>query len=237
MARLTKQELKNDELGEQLGVGLDYFMHHKRPLLKWLGVAAAVVVVVIAVMLFNQHRNQAAATAFGKAMDVYHSPVVPEPPKDSPVRTFKTDKDRQEAALKEFTTVASEHGGTSLGRWAKHYIALINADLGKLPEAEKGFQELVGEGDEDLSSSSKLALAGVYMKQNKSGEAEKLLKELVEKPTRTVPKAASQMALADLYRSKNPAQAKAIYQELAKEFPETSIAEFANLKIEELPAK
>jgi len=34
-----------------------------------------------------------------------------------------------------------------------------------------------------------------------------------------------------------PAQAKAIYQELAKSFPETSLAEFANLRIEELPAK
>lgn len=235
MARLTRQELKKDELGQQLGVGLDYFMHHKRPLLKWIGVGAAAVVVVIAVMLFLRHRNESASRAFGSALDTYHAAIIAEPPKDSTAKTFKTDKDRLEASLTEFTAVASEHGGTAPGRWAKYYIGLAHAGLEKYSEAESTLRELANGGDVDLSASAKLALAGVYEKQNKRADAEKLLKELIEKPANTVPKATAQMALADIYRLSNPAQAKTIYQELAKEHPETTLAELANARIEELP--
>ena len=237
MARLTKQQLQQDELGEQLGGGLDYVMHHKSSLMKWIGLGGAAVVVVIGVMLFMRHRNESASRALGAAIDTYHAQIAPEPSKNPAVKTFKTDKERLEASVADFTKVAAEHGGTAPGRWAKYYLGLANADLEKYPDAEKIFQELTGEGDADLSASAKLALAGVYQKQNKPAEAEKLLKELAEKPSRTVPKATAQMALADIYRNSNPAEARKIYQELAKDYPDTSLAEFANLRIGELPAK
>lgn len=237
MARLTRQELKKDEFGAQLGAGLGYFMHHKRPLLKWLGIGAGVVVLVFVVLLFLRHRNEAAAEAFGKALDTYHSQVTPEPPKDSTAKTFKTDKERLEASISEFNNVAEQHGGTAPAKWAKYYVALANLELEKYSDAEKDLQWLANEGNADLSSSAKLALAGAYERQNKRAEAEKLLKEIIAKPSNTVPKATAQLTLADLYRASNPAQARALYQELAKDFPDTTIAELANMRIGELPAK
>jgi TolA-binding protein len=237
LARLTRQELKKDEFGAQLGAGLDYFMHHKRPLLKWIGIVAGVVVVVFAVLLFVRHRNAAAADAFGTALDTYHAQVTAEPPKDSTAKTFKTDKERLEASISEFNKVAEEHGGTGSAKWAKYYVALANIELEKYADAEKELQSLANEGNADLSSSAKLALAGAYEKQNKRTEAEKLLKEIIEKPSNTVPKATAQLTLADMYRSSNPAQARALYQELAKDFPDTTIAELADMRIGELPAK
>jgi len=237
LARLTRQELKKDEFGAQLGVGLDYFMHHKRPLLKWIAMAAGAVVLVFAVMLFLRHRNQAASEAFGNALETYHAQIAPEPPKDSTAKTFKTDKERLEASIAEFNNVASEHRGTAPAKWARYYVALANISLEKYPDAEKELQTLISEGNADLSSSAKLALAGAYERQNKRAEAEKLLKELIEKPTNTVPKAMAQLTLADLYRNSNAAQARTIYQELAKDYPDTTIAELAAMRIEELPAK
>jgi TolA-binding protein len=188
-------------------------------------------------MLFLRHRNQTASEAFGKALDTYHAQVTAEPPKDSTAKTFKTDKERLEASISDFNTVANEHGGTTPGKWAKYYVALANIDLEKYTDAEKELQNLSNEGNADLSSLAKLALAGAYEKQNKRSEAEKLLKELMDKPSNTVPKPMAQLALADLYRNSNPAEARNIYQELSKDFPDTTIAELANMRISELPAK
>lgn len=236
MARLTRQQLKKDEIGDQLGVGLDYVVHHQRPLLKWIAVAGVVVVVAMAAMLFLRSRNRAASAAFLSAQDTYHARVQPQPDPGSRAKTFKTDNERLEASLKEFTAVVSEHGGTRLGRWAKYYVGLANAGLEKYAEAEKALQEAIAEGDAELRSSAKLALAGVHEKRNQRSEAEKLLKELIENPTSTVPKATAQMALADIYSVSSPAQARPLYQELAKDYPETVIAEMATARIEELPA-
>jgi tetratricopeptide (TPR) repeat protein len=237
LARLTRHELKKDELGAQLGVGLDYFMHHKRPLLKWIGIGAAALVIVLGIMLFLKHRNETAAQAFGKALDTYHAAVSEAPAQNPNTKVFKTDKERLEASITEFTAVTNEHSGTAPAWWAKYYIALCNAGLDKYADAEKQLQELISSGDTDQGSAAKMALAGVYELQGRNSDAEKLFKELIDKPTRTVAKATAQMALADLYRTTNPAQARTIYQELAKDFPETSIAELANLRIGELPAK
>ena len=237
MARLTKQELKKDELVAQLGVGLNYFMHHRRPLLKWIGIGGGVVVLALAVMLFLRSRNQNASEAFGKALDTYHATVTPTKAPENTGKWFATEPERYEAAIKDFTTVSNEHSGTTAARWAKYYVALSQVGLAKYAEAEKQLQELSGEGDADFRSVTKMALAGTLQKQSKAADAEKILKELEQNPTRTVPKVPAQLALADIYRTSNPGQARTIYQEIEKEFPESSLAEMASARILELPAQ
>lgn len=237
MARLTRQELRKDELSAQLGTGLDFLMQHRRPMLKWIGYGAAAVVVALGVTLFLRSRDQNAAAAFGTALETYHAPVNATPAPDSKIKSYKNDTEKFEAALKEFNDVAGAHGGTSAGRWAKYYAALSQQSLAKYGEAEKQLQEISGEGNADFRAVAKLALAGVLLKQDKDAEGEKILKELEQNPTDAVPKITAQLALADLYRLTNPTQARTLYQEISKEYPETSLAEMAAQRLQDMPTQ
>jgi len=206
-------------------------------MLKWIGYGAAAVVVALGVALFLRSRNEDAAAAFGAPLETYHAPVDAAPATDSKIKSYKNATEKYEAALKEFNEVAAAHGGTSAGRWAKYYAALSQEGLAKYGEAEKQLQEISGEGNADFRAVCKMALAGALLKQDKTAEAEKILKELEQNPTDSVPKITAQLALADLYRISNPSQARTLYQEISKEFPETSLAEMAVQRLNDLPAQ
>jgi tetratricopeptide (TPR) repeat protein len=76
------------------------------------------------------------------------------------------------------------------------------------------------------------ALAAVYRDTNRQAEAIELYKKLLEKPTRTVSKVASQMALADAYQSSGkPLEAKRIYEQVQKENPGSEIGQLASSKL------
>jgi hypothetical protein len=61
-------------------------------------------------------------------------------------------------------------------------------------------------------------LAGELAKSGKTPEAAKLYQELADHPTMTVPEASALLALADVYRESQPAQARKIYERVEKEF-------------------
>jgi hypothetical protein len=64
---------------------------------------------------------------------------------------------------------------------------------------------------------------------NRDGEAIKLYKDLIDHPTTSVPKVTAEFQLADAYQSRQPEEAKRIYDELAKE-KDPNIAQLARQK-------
>ena len=68
--------------------------------------------------------------------------------------------------------------------------------------------------------------AGELAKTGKVPDAAKLYQGLADRPTVSVPRASALLALADAYRSGQPAQARQIYDRLGKEFASnTAIAQ------------
>ena len=87
-------------------------------------------------------------------------------------------------------------------------------DLGKSGPAETDLQEVADTHDAPLASLAKLALANLYQQSNRDSQAVVLYKQLIAKPTSTVPAEAAQLQLAGLYEKTNPAEANKIYAQL-----------------------
>ena len=89
-------------------------------------------------------------------------------------------------------------------------------------------------GHSDLASLAKLALAALYRNQGKDAQAAPIYKDLIEHPTNTVSKSQAQLALASVYESKQPQDARTLYQQVQKENPDSPAAQIASARLAEL---
>jgi tetratricopeptide (TPR) repeat protein len=235
LARLTRHQLKQDELSGTLTSALDFFLKHKQRILIILAAAVGALAVIVGVYLYVQSAQNKAAAAFTKALDTYHAPVMTTPPSVPNLETYTTNDAKNKKALEAFTTVAQDYSHYSAGRLARFYAAVCQRELGKFPEAEKEFQALSRISDSRLASLAKVGLASVYEMTSRAAEAEKIYKEIEANPTETVPKSTALIARADLYSKTNPTEAVTLFQQIQKDYPGSAAAEHATQMLAQLP--
>lgn len=227
VARLSRRELKTDELADRLAAVTEFFSRNRKQVLLGGGAAVLAVIVVVGVLMYVRSRQAAASEAFGKALTTYHAPVTENPPPTLTLPTFKTADEKYAEAIRQFTDVSEQFGSYSVGKWARYYIALSQRELGQNAVAEQGLLAVASDGDPNLAAVAKMALAGLYQKTSRTSDAEKLYRELESSPTLMVPKPSVQIALAEMYQRTNPSQATAIYQQIEKDYPGTAAADQA----------
>src|SRR5688500_8391812 len=181
---------KVEEVGTQLG-------GHKKNIL--YGLAALGVIAVIAGIFFawNSRSNAAAQAALGKAIETAEAPVTTTPaPAGSTTRTFKTNKERSEAALAEFQAVAEQYGG-GVGEKAKYFAAVNGLNV----DRAGGIQELgaLSKSGGEVGMLSKFALAQTRADDGRPDEAVALYQELAAASDPIISKDTINLAIADIY--------------------------------------
>ena len=139
---------------------------------------AAVAVLLVLVGIFsawNRRTQNAAQTALGKAIETSDAQVTSSPAPGSTAKTFKTDKERADAAITEFQSVADKYGNPVRDK-AKYFIAVNQLTIDR-PTAIQGLEELSKSGGE-VGTMSKFALAQAKNDDGKPDEAVALYKEL-----------------------------------------------------------
>ncbi|MBI2817247.1 MAG: tetratricopeptide repeat protein [Acidobacteria bacterium] len=232
MARLTRQELKKDEFAERLAVLQEWFLQNQKSIGKTAVIAVVAVAVLIGGYVLVRNRQNRAAAAFTNALSTFHALVAETPPAGYTGPHFKTNAEKYQQALKEFSDVASRYSWMPQGKFARYYAALCERELGKTQEAERGLKDLASGGKPELASLAKMALAGLYEQSGRNDEAEKTYRELAAKPTSTVPKATAELALADLLRRTKPDQAKQLYEQIQKDYAGMTAADEASKILE-----
>lgn len=181
------------------------------------GIAAVVVLAIIVGIFYswNSRSNAAAQTALGKAIDTAQAKVTDSPqPAGSTTKTFKTEKERAEAAVKEFQAVADKFGG-SVGEKAKYFVAVTRLSL----ERPAAIAELEGlaKSSGEIGSLAKFALAQAKADDGKPDEAVELYKALAASADPIVSKDTINFALAGIYekQDKKP-EAVELYFNIAK---------------------
>lgn len=165
---------------------------------------AALVVVGILVLIFsayNRRSNGAAQAALGKAIEISQSRVSDTPaPAGSTEKIFKSEKERSDAAIAEFQTVADKFGG-SVGEKAKYFIAVnkLMSDRGA------GITELEGiaKSSNETGKLAKFALAQTRADDGKLDEAVTMYQELIAMSDAVVAKDTLNFELAKLYQKQN----------------------------------
>jgi predicted negative regulator of RcsB-dependent stress response len=227
MVRYTRQELKQDKFAETAKEAVHWTVVHRKTITGGLIVLVVAAAVAAGLFWYHEHRNALASEQLGKAMVTYNAPVgMPSP--DKQMVAFQTVTERATAAKQEFYRISNEFGSTRSGQLAHYFAALCEADLSNYKVAEDQLKVVASSRDAEVSSLAKLALASVYRSENKDSDAVAVLKELIEHPTTSVPKASAQLALASVYEAKQPDEAKKLYQQIAKDDPKSPAAQIAN---------
>jgi len=193
-SRITRKELKTDKFALEVGQTVDFVTEHRRQLILWGSIAAAVIVIVVGVYLYMRHEHTMREQALGDAIQMQEAPVTA--PNASGRLSFPTEEAKQSVVTKAFTDIATKYAGSSEGAVAKYYLGSIAADQGKMADAEKWFKEAANEGDTNYASLARFSLAQVYFAEGRPADAEKSLRDLMAHPTVFVSKEQATIALA-----------------------------------------
>ena len=215
-----------------------------RNILYGVGALAVIGILVGIFYLWNSRSNAAAQAALGKAIETSQAIVSPSPqPAGSTQKSFKTERERAEAAIGEFEAVAQKFGG-SVGEKAKYFAAVNRLTIDR-PAAIEELRSL-STSDSNVGKLSKFALAGALSDDGKYDEAVPLLQDLANSNDPIIAKDTINFDLAKIYEKQgNKQQAADIYFNIAKAaseakdqdgkpVPMTDTARDAKSKIEEL---
>lgn len=214
------------------------------------GIAAAVVLglVIWVIYSWSGRTSAEAQTALGKAIETSQASISETPSlAGSTEKSFKTVRERSEAAIAEFQIVVDKFGGPA-GEKAKYFIASNRL----MVDRAAGIQELeaLANSGGEVGSLSKFALAQTRVDDGKFDDAIKLYQDLAAASDPVISKETIQFELAKLYEKQNRKddavntlfelvkKASEVKDLEGKSVPLSSTAQSAKDKLKELdPAK
>jgi predicted negative regulator of RcsB-dependent stress response len=213
---------------------MHWAVEHRSRILLYGGLALAVIVLAISFYAVRRSQEQQASVALANAFETWAAPIVPAgTPAQPGFTTFTTSKDRAAAANKDFAKVADKYS-TESGKLARYMEGITYSEMGDYANAEKELKQVAEHGGADLANLAKFALASVYRQNNRESDAIREYQDIANHPTRSVGKSMADMELASMYAAKQPDKAKVLLQQVAKDNPNTTVAELANQKLAEI---
>jgi TolA-binding protein len=231
MKSTERHKLKENEFARTVTHAREVVEARKRD----IGLIATVVAVLIAVVAgylwWQQSRNATASEGLAAAMAIHEAPVVPipapAPGSPAPVQqpgTYPTEKAKLEAALPKFIEAADRYPSTGPGIAARYQAASILATLGRYPEAEQRYQEVVDKaGNSIYRRTARLGLADVQVAQGNYDSAINIYTEMSREPNSQIPIDSVLMQLGRAYaRAGRKEEAAGAFNRIVNEFPESS---------------
>ena len=224
MARLTRHDLKEHEFDDTIENLQELARKYAQQII--ISVAALIVVTgsVIGWRSYNESQAEASNAALSEALKTFQAPVSASPVNlfssnqtQTPGGQFTSDEQKYKAAQSQFSAIAAKYPRQKSADFARYYVGLCQSAMGDDTAAQKTLTAVGQSSDKDAASLANLALAGDLAKTGKTAEAAKVYQNLAQHPTATVPRTTALLAEADLYRNTQPAQARALYEQVAKE--------------------
>jgi tetratricopeptide (TPR) repeat protein len=185
-----------------------------KTILYGLGAILVISILIFLFMRWNRGSDAAAQLALGKAIETSQLQVTDTPPPDSTVRTFKTEKERAEAAIAEFQAVADKFGG-DVGEKARYFIA-TNRLMVDRPAAIAELEALAS-ADTPTGKMAKFALAQTRVDDGRLDEAVTIYQGLLALENSLVARDTINYELAQIYQKQGKTtEAADIYFNIAK---------------------
>jgi len=224
--RLTRHELKSDQFVEQVGQIVENVEAHRAQVIRYSIAAAAVLLIAGGSYWFVRSRQETRQAELAKTLRVWTAPVGGTPGEYS----FATADAKQKAIEKVIPEFVAKYAGSKEAAVGDYLLGIRAADQNRFDEAEQHLKAAADGGSKEYGSLAKLALAEVYAARGKNADAEKLLKELIDKPTALVSKDQATISLARLYLKTKPAEANKLLDPLLHA-PDTTAGSIATALI------
>ena len=211
MDRITRKELKTDNLALELGHAVNFFEEYQKEIVRYGGIAAVIAVLIAGYVVYNRHQHVERQIGLTQAIAIQEAPVGASANGNL---SFPSQDAKDAASIKAFTDLKNKYAGTEESEIAQYYLASIEADKGNMATAEKGYQEVAQKGNAQYASLAKLSLAQIYFDDNRTQQGEAMLRDLMAHPTIFVSKDEATLALARYVMHKNPDEARKLLDPL-----------------------
>ena len=221
MSGLTRQEMKRDEVQEQLLVGVGWLQEHWQKLVAGI-VALFVLVIAIGVFLMIRDSGaEKAQAALGSALDIHTAPILEDgaTPDDERNRSFASEEERATRSQAAFEALLAEHGGSDAAPVAHLILGEIAASGGDLEGARTHWQDAArGGSGTALEATARLNLISLD-RQERPQELVAELQDMVDRADTTLPADALLFELAQTQEAVGELEAaQENYQRLIDEF-------------------
>ena len=242
MKSKERHKLKENEFARTVAHASDLLQTRGRDMV------TLTVVIVVALVLaggfawWRQSRNAKANALLASALSVEEAPVIaptaPAPGSPIPVQqagTYATEQAKLEAALPALMKAADAYPNSDAGITARYHAAGILASLGRYPEAEQRYQEVVDKaGNRVYGRTAKLGLADVQVLQGKYDNAIKIYQEAATDSKSQLPLDGVLMQLGRAYlKAGKKTEAAHAFTRVVEEFPQSAYAADARREMEE----
>lgn len=170
------------------------------------GLAALVVLAAVVWFFYNRSgRSSASAQAeLGRAIETSQAQVTDQPLSAGPARkTFKTEKERAEAAVAQFQQVAEKYGG-SIGEKAKYFAAVNKLSLDRAAAIAE--LDTLAKSNTPVGKLSRFALANAKLDDGKLDEAAAIYRELAAMDDPLIATETINFQLASIYEKQGKNQ-------------------------------
>lgn len=181
-----------------------------------IGALALILAAIGIYSLVSRRANAAAQTALGKAIETSQAQVTSSPlPAGAPAaKTFKTERERAEASIGEFQTVADKYGNPVQEK-ARYFVAVNRLSLDRA--AAIGELETLAKGTGETGTLSKFALAQAKTSDGKLDEAAALYSDLAKSGNPVLAKDTINFELAQILEKQGKKdEAANLYYDIAK---------------------
>lgn len=227
--KISRRDLKRNDLAETMGKTVDYVSGHRRGVTEAVAIAVAIGVLVGGFFLYRAWTERAAGKSLSEAIGVLETPLASDAAAAGAPKTFASAAERRVEAEKLLQKAAA-HGSTRSGRAAQVILAANGAD--KPGQSVDVFEKAARASASESAAAAEIDAAKLLAAQGKATEAIDRLKRAIESPTSAAPKDALLFTLAAIYeQSGAPADARATYQRLITDYPNSPYRADARQKV------
>lgn len=205
-----KEQLEHDRFTDAVSGAVVYARSHRENLIRWIIIGGIVLIIAGGAFWFMAYRNSVRQQDLEAAFATLEAPV------GAPSqlgKSFSTQDAKNKASIKALQDVIAKDGGTRQGLIAQYYLGTLKAATGDVKGAQDDLENVANSSSE-CAPLAKIALAQIYTGENRTADAQKLLRDLIDHPADLVSKAQAQILLARLDETNNPQEARKLLQDL-----------------------
>jgi predicted negative regulator of RcsB-dependent stress response len=214
VAGYSRKELKKDKFAEEVKHGFDFLSSHREQTTRYGAIGAAVILIGGGIYFYMHYQAGVREEALAQALRIDNATVGNAAAPQPGLLHYDTPEQKEQARVKALADIATKYHGTQEGAIAEFQIASDTLDKGDIAGAEKRYKDIVDNAPDTYASMARLSLAKLYESENKTAEAEKLLREAVNKPSVSVSKEEATIQLALLIGKSKPDEARKMLEPL-----------------------
>jgi tetratricopeptide (TPR) repeat protein len=236
-----RHKLKENDLAHTVARTREMVNQRRNEVMVLVIAVIAVTVAIGGYFAWRASREGKSQALLASALAVAEAPVYTPPPPApgsappvQPPGTFRTERERLEAALPRLQTAADAYPNSAAGLTARFHLASTLAALGRYAEAEQRYQEVIQKaGSKSIyRQTAKLGVGEAQLAQGKGDAAIATFKELSTDTTSQLPVDGVLMQLGRATSAAGKAdEATRAFTRVVDEFPQSLYASEAKEKL------